>query len=401
MSLVVVGDPCFALFRGLTPTVLEAYFSVMRRRQPTAVLGAVMAIVLMACTGGSGVRRTVPTSTARSSSPVVRAVAGQPLGLHSMAYLASNRVSALFGMMALGPANVIVGQRTAVRVQLGPPLALPVWVSIPSQRLVVHEHDGAGEIQVATDGCPMTARTPACDTRRLFAPSAWPIGPAPTPGVVVEKGFVLHLATAAIAPGRYDFDIEVRYPRHQNAPTVLDVTDTLHVRLDVDTRPQPSGVCTLDDLHRPAPAMPTPHAISDTFVLERGGQRLDPPLPDAKPRTDAAEAWQTLSTSRVPTGGGQAALVLASLSSTFPRRPQPDGPTRPRNHAVLAWVLYSHDVAVDPASISHGPQPPSITATTTPQPPCIFLDGLAAVDASSGQMLFSSGGTREPSPIHL
>jgi hypothetical protein len=60
-------------------------------------------------------------------------------------------------------------------------------------------------------------------------------------------------------------------------------------------------------------------------------------------------------------------------------------------------VLYTHHVAVNPDS-----EPgPSINKPTTPPPVCVFLDGLDAIDATTGQALGSTGYTSEADPTRL
>jgi hypothetical protein len=366
--------------------------AVMSRGLTTVMLGAAMAVLVVGC-GGSG-PSTATTGTTRPSTAAIRAVQGQRLALHAMAYTASNRVPALFDLFARAPAAVVVGKPADVAVIVAA-LAQPVWVGLHPQRLTVNAHDGPGRITVATDGCPKTG---SCDKRPLYAPTGNPISPAPRPGLVTPySNFTLHLATEAVLPGRYDMTFAIRYPPNQNQPSVLDIRDTLHLRLDIDNQAPPSTQCTRDDLNRPAPSMPTPHPLTDTFVLVNGEQRLDPPPPNAHPRIAAAMAWHTLSTGRGPTGGGTDALVLTSLSSTYPGRPSPDGTIRPEIHAVLAWVLYTHRTAVNSDS---GPGP-SISQPTTPPPVCTFLDGIDAIDATTGQALGSTGYTSEADPIRL
>ena len=311
-----------------------------------------------------------------------------------MAYPASNRISMLLHLFARAPAAVVVGKPADVAV-IVEGLARPVWVGLHPQRLTVNAHDGPGRITVATDACPKTG---SCDSRPLYAPTGNPISPAPTRGLVTQYSmFTLHLLTEAVLPGRYDLTFAIRYPSNQNQPSVLDIRDPLHVRLDIDNQAPPSTQCTRDDLNRLPPPMPTPHLVADTFVLVDGEQRLDPPPPNAHPRITATMAWHTLSTGRGSTGGGIDALVLTSLSSAYPRRQSPDGTTRPEIHAVLAWVLYTHHVAVNPDS---GPGP-SINKPTTPPPVCAFLDGIDAIDATTGQALGSTGYTSEADPIRL
>jgi len=189
---------------------------------------------------------------------VVRVVRGEQLALHAMMYLGSNRISPSFSLSARAPVAIVVGKPTDVLVQFLPN-PYPVWVALRPQRAIVNAHDGPGQITIATDGCALRA-TVACDTRPLYAPTASPIGAAPSGGVVTDQGFTLHVATAAVQPGRYDTTFETRYPPSGSHPSVLDVTDTLHVRLDIDSHGPPSMRCTLADLHRAGAPMPIPHA---------------------------------------------------------------------------------------------------------------------------------------------
>jgi hypothetical protein len=364
--------------------------AVIFRRRTMAIFGVAMAVLVVGC-GGSA-PSTATTITTRPSTAAMRAVRGERLGVHVMAYPASNRVTVLFDLSTRAPATVVVGKPADVLVMLFP-LARPVWVGLHPQRLTVNAHDGPGRIAVATDACPKTG---SCDMRPLYAPTGLPIPPAPTPGLRTQHGFTLHLATEGVLPGRYDMTFAIRYPSNLNHPTVLDISDTLHVRLDLDTHVPLSTHCTLDDLHHPAPPMPTPHPVTDTFVLVDGEQRLDPPPTNAHPRITAAMAWSTLSTSRAPTGGGTDALVLTSFSSTFPRRPSPDGTTRAEIHAVLAWVLYTYHVA----SPDSGPRPPpNMNQPTTRPPVCVFFDGIDAIDATTGQALGGTGYTSDTAPV--
>jgi len=76
----------------------------------------------------------------------------------------------------------------------------------------------------------------------------------------------------------------------------------------------------------------------------------------------------------------------------------PNGLTTPDINHELAWVLYTHHLAVFPIT-----GPPSLTSTTTTvrQPPCDFIDSLDAIDARTGKPLGGSGGVMEAEPIQF
>jgi hypothetical protein len=190
----------------------------------------------------------------------------------------------------------------------------------------------------------------------------------------------------------------IRYPSNVSHTNVLDVTDTLHVQLDVDSQAPPPTRCTVADLHWPAAAMPVPHALTATVVLVHGNDRLDPPPPGAKPRIAATVAWRHLAATDAGSGGSRS-LVLALLTTSTPARLLPDGTLVEEIHRVLAWVLYTHNQAVN--LIGHGgPLGPNDHPTVSSQP-CRFLDGLDAMNATTGQELFAQGGTAEHDPIRL
>ena len=72
-------------------------------------------------------------------------------------------------------------------------------------------------------------------------------------------------------------------------------------------------------------------------------------------------------------------------------------------HNALAWVLYTHNQAVNSGFIGHGGGPvvgPTVRSAVPPQP-CQFLDGIDAMNAATGQELFAEGGTAEHDPIHF
>jgi len=330
---------------------------------------------------------------------VVRVVRGESLALNAVAYLASNPVSPLFRVWTQTPAAVIVGNPTDVVVQITA-LSYAAWVGLQARRLTVHASDGPGRITVVTDGCPLTG-TGTCDSRPLYSATSEPIAPPPsTAGVVLTRPFTLHLVTSAIQPGRYDMTFPIRYPLNFAHPNLFAVSDILHVRLDIDSRPPPSTRCTLADLHRRPPPMPMPHSITETFVFVNGDYRLDPPRPSAHARIPAIVAWRHLASTDGGSGGTRA-LVLALVSAVDPARLGPNGTSREEIHDLLAWVLYTHAQAVNSGLlVGPGPQGPNFRAPV-PSAPCVFFDGLAVMNATTGQQLFSEGGSAEADPIGL
>jgi len=325
--------------------------------------------------------------------------------LNAMTYLSSNRVSPVLQVFVGAPAAVVVGAPVEVLVQLHPAESA-VWVGMRPQRLTVQALDSPGRIVVATDGCPLTGTT-SCDTRLLYAPTAFPIGGAPTGGVVTDHGFALHVATTAMQPGRYEMTFPIRYPSSLSNSDVLDVTDTLHVRLDVGTRPPPSPDCTVADLHRPLAPMPVPHSLTDTVVLFRGDDRLDPPPPGTKPRIPASVAWRYMAPD-FGGRGGSASLVLTSLTETLPATQLPNGTLVEDIHDTIAWVLYIHAGAVDSRElVSPGPTGPiGLTGignpAREPSTPCMFMDAISAMNANTGHGLDNGGGGPEPEdPIQI
>ena len=329
------------------------------------------------------------------------------MGWHLMAYLASNPMFVSIEIQTQAPAGVVIGDPTTVMVNAYP-LAKPVWVSITPGRLTVHARDGGGVIEVATQECP--AKGP-CDRRPLYALTGAPIPHPPTGGVVTRQGFVLHISTQRAQPGRYDFALPIRYPSSDTHPALLDSADTLHVRLDVDAHAPPPTDCTPKDLRLAPAAIPAGHVLTDTIALEGGSTRLGSPPRGYRPRISPVHARQLLSAGRGQGGGGEATLVLASLSEmqsgVLPVLPKlPGGIVRPvklklglRPHDVVAWVLYTQHVAVnDNEIITPAPRPGS---PTTPPNACFFSDGLNAINATNGAQMDSSGGSASPDPIQF
>jgi len=93
--------------------------------------------------------------------------------------------------------------------------------------------------------------------------------------------------------------------------------------------------------------------------------------------------------------------VLSSLTYMLPEQQLRDGTLREQVHDVLAWVLYTHDVAVNSGLIGNGgPVGPSDHAPAV-SVPCEFLDAFDAINATTGQGLGGSGETPERDPIRL
>ena len=361
---------------------------------------AAAALMLVSCSGG-GAARSAPAGSVRSTpTTVVRVVRGQSLALHAMAYLASNPPSPVLGLFATAPAAVRVGSPSDVLVQLSPGLrSTPVWVGMQTGRRTVDAQGGPGRITVVTDGCPSTGAAD-CKTPLVYAPSAFPIGPAPTGGLVTDRGFTLHVATPALQPGTYEMTFPFRYASSATRTNVLDVTDTLHVRLYVGSKAS-ATLCTVADLHRPARRMPTPHVLAATVVFVPGEVRLDPPPSGAKPRIPAIVAWRHLASNNGGSGG-TSSLVLARLTTVTPARPLPDGTYVEEIHDVLAWFLYTHDEAVDSGLIGHGGGPFGPTARSgAASQPCQFFDGRDAMNATTGREILEEGGTAEHDPFGL
>jgi hypothetical protein len=372
---------------------------------------ATLMLVFAACSGSSGARSapTVPGSTTTtstktspaepSSTAVARAVRGESLAMNSIAYLASNPVSPLFRVRTQAPAALVVGNPIDIVVQITA-MNYAAWVGLHAQRRTVHAHDGPGRIKVVSDGCPLTGAA-ACDSRPLYSATSQPIAPPPSaPGVVLQRPFTLHLATGAIEPGRYDMTFPIQYPLNFAPPNLLAVSDVLHVRIDVGSRPPASTHCTLADLHMRPPPMPTPHPVTETFVFVNGDDRLDPPLSGAHARIPAIVAWRHLASTDGGAGGTKV-LVLARLTTVTPARPGANGTMHELTHNVLAWVLYTHDEAVNSGLLSGpGPMGPTDRApVTVASAPCAFFDGLAAMNATTGQELLAEGGSMENDPI--
>ena len=343
------------------------------------------------------------------SSPVGSAtttvgVRGERLALDVMTYLASNRVSPVLQVFVGAPVAVVVGTPVDVLVQLHPAQSA-VWVGMQPRRLTVQALDSPGRIVVATDGCPQTGMA-SCDTRSLYAPTAFPIGAAPSGGVVTDHGFALHVVTSAMQPGSYEMTFPIRYPSNLSRSNVLDVTDALHVRLDVGSQLPPSQ-CTVADLHRPFAAVPVPHTLTHTVVLFRGDDRLDPPPPGTKSRISASVAWRQLAPD-FSGRGGSASLVLTLLTSALPATQLPNGTLVEDIHHTVAWVLYIHDGAVDSRELG-GPGttgPIGLTGIGNPAPgpsaPCVFMDAVSAMNANTGHALLDGGGGPEPEdPIRI
>lgn len=171
-----------------------------------------------------------------------------------------------------------------------------------------------------------------------------------------------------------------------------------------------SSECTQADLDRPVPAsMPSPIRVTEPIVFPDPGAappdpppagaipaprsgtawRLDPPLDDETPAVSPEAAWAELRKSMPDRGGGRRELLLGGYSSAAPATVQPDGSLVPVYQGRLVWAVYTHGMATVPR---HGPPRPEGAA---PSPAasgrvCVFLDGLSAVDAQTGQELFSS-----------
>lgn len=369
------------------------------------VLGLSLVLIAASC---SGSQEASPHAASTTGPPKAAVARGQVVGWHQMAYLASNPTFVSIEMQTRAPAGVVVGQQTSVAINADP-LSKPVWVSIEPTRLTVRARDGSGVIQIRTQGCPAQG---SCDRRPLYALTGTPIPHPPPGGVVTRQGFVLHIETTAIQPGRYDLALPIRYPSSATQPAVLDAHDSLHVRIDVYAQPPPRTNCTPADLHQPTAIIPASHVLTDTIALEGGSTRLDPPPHRFRPNVSAERARKLLSAGRGPGGGGEATLVLASVSEmqsgVLPQLPElPGGGERPvgkvtlslRPHKVVAWVLYTQHVAVNANSI---PRPaPGPGDPTTPPNACFFVDGITSINATTGAQMDSGGGSASPDPIHF
>jgi hypothetical protein len=201
------------------------------------------------CSGGGTSSGATPTSPRRVTTTTARPARGQSLSLDAMAYMTSNQVRVPFVVTTYAPSTLIVGHDTDVRA-LFMLIDRPVWVAMNARRVTVPELAGPGRIEVATDGYPHGAG--ACNPQPLLTPTATPIAPAPKPGVVLDTGsgvarggVCLHISTGAVFPGRYEFELTIRYPANPLAPTVLNATGTLRVRLDLATpAPGQDAVCS-------------------------------------------------------------------------------------------------------------------------------------------------------------
>jgi len=364
-----------------------------------ALLLAVAASVGACSSGGSSVGRAAPTATVR---------AGQSLGWHTMAYLASNRASVTIQVGTTASAALVVGEPTDVdvRVQF---IGRPVWVAVVPQHATVRQRDGRGRLFVSTVGC---RRDRECTRKPLYVLTGEPIPRVPPGGIPTRDGLRLHIDSHGVEPGRYDFTLAVRYPSSDRRAATLDVSDTLHIRIDVSSTGPPPQRCSPADLHRPSAALTAAHALTDTISLEGGNTRLDPPPAGFTPRVSADRARERLGATFAQGGGGTATLVLATLSESFPRTaghvavpvdrqhfPPQNLETRPLIHKEVAWVRYVQHVAVNSNSISRGPVAPGAKRPTIAADACFFSDGLSAIDATTGKDLGSGGGSASPDPI--
>ena len=367
-----------------------------------SVFAMFVCVVLVGCSG-SGAGQALRSGRAGSSTTV--GVRGERLTLHAMTYLASNRVSPVLQVFTGAPVAVVVGAPVDVLVQLHP-ASSAVWVGMQPQRLEVRALHGPGRIVVATDGCPLTGAAP-CEPRLLYAPTVFPIGAAPSGAVVTNHGFALHVVTSAMQPGSYEMTFPIRYPSNVNRPGLLDVTDTLYVRLDVDSGAPPTSRCTVADLHRPPARMPVPHVLTHTVVLVQGEDRLDPPPPGTKPRVAASVAWRQLAPGDSGSGGTRS-LVLALLTAATPATQLPNGTLVEDIHETLAWVLYTYGQAVDSRLLGGpggpiGPTGPTGVGDLAPGPsaPCVLMYGVSAMNAMTGHGLFNGGGSPERDPVRI
>ena len=256
---------------------------------------------------------------------------------------------------------------------------------------------GTGVLQVATDGCAPEQSLP-CRAVPLYAPTGFPIAPMPSPGTETVHGFALHLMTDDLAPGRYDVTLPLSYASDPHQAARLNVADELHVRFDTDTGAATESTCRASDLRAAGPTMTAaPHRIASSFVFADGEDRLDPPRPTDIARINVADAVSALNDGHALSGGGTAVVLLGRYSTAFPRTANGSGQLVPDIHDVLAWVEYTHHIAVYPP---HGPPHPNSNISTVPAAPCVFLDGLDAIDATSGKALGSSGyGPGESDPF--
>jgi hypothetical protein len=350
-----------------------------------ATTTAIVVLTLAAGCSSHGHAATTSAASAAATHESVRP--GQRLGVYAIAYLQSNSPTAPFSMTITGaegygaPTTLIVG-RTAQMTLRFFPLAYPVWVATRAERVTARAGDG--RVAFATAGCPPVA---GCSSLPVYAPTAFPIAPAPRPGLETDGGFAFRFDTRAIEPGSYAFTLPLRYASNPARPAALDAADVVHVRVDVSASLPRGRACTADDLRRPAATSTAPHRLANIVVLQQGGIRLDPPPANAQPRVSGSDAASRLEGTRAPNGGGRDSIVLALYSPTFPRSAGPHGTEVPELHARLAWVLYSQQVATVP-----DPGPPN-PGTTKPRalPPCSFLNGLSAIDAMTGADLDSSG----------
>lgn len=313
-----------------------------------------------------------------------------------MAYLASNRPTVPVQIFTKAPAALVVGTTTTVGVGVYT-VGNPVWVSIRPTRLTARALDGTGRIRIATEGCPANR---ACDRRPLYVLTGTPIPHQPAGGVLATSklGIALRVDAGAVQPGRYELALPIRYPSNAANAAVLDVSDTLRVRIDVYSTPPPSPRCTAADLRRPSAVIPAPHVLTDTISIEGGSTRLDPPPRGFRPRISAARARRSLSAELAPGGGGVDTFVLASVSELYPRSPSGGGSLLPDTHDVVAWVLYHQRFAGTPPV---GPPGGRDTRVTQPPAPCVFYDGIAAINATNGADLDSSGGSAAADLIHF
>jgi hypothetical protein len=155
---------------------------------------------------------------------------------------------------------------------------------------------------------------------------------------------------------------------HRHAPDYVVVTP------GPSSTPTTSQMCTEADLTPVgSPPMPRPERIVKTQMT--GTAELEPPAPDAHPLVSPQAIWRRANVAATKSTSYR--LLLTIYTGPFPS----DAP-EPRVGRVLSWVVASHHVP----SVFRGPRP-LIPGTTTPRPPCTFVDRFDVFDARTGRHL--------------
>jgi hypothetical protein len=132
--------------------------------------------------------------------------------------------------------------------------------------------------------------------------------------------------------------VEIEIGTGPDSRLVRGVVDSIGFTKGAPNTPA-SGACTMS---KGPDAMPTPERLSKPFVLDHGGEVLEPVLPSQHPVMPADSAW-TESAAKEPFENYR--LILARYFSKYPAQVGPGGSLTPLNSGELDWVVYSSPIS--------------------------------------------------------